>query len=143
MEGVTIYVVMNINGLSYNSLESSTRGIRTIKTIFFANVRPVAFMKQKENNINDNYVTWLFCRFIPHPFWVIFTLVTSLSNCWNCFVWLRITDEGLVPEMRIWSMLLSESHLKYCIRLWRSVFSYFNYLASVTTCGPMSPWGHI
>ena len=30
----------------------------------------------------------------------------------NYFVWLRITDEGSVPEMRIWSILLIESDLK-------------------------------
>ena len=26
------------------------------------------------------------------------TFVTSLFNFLNCFVWLRITDEGLVPK---------------------------------------------
>ena len=40
------------------------------------------------------------------------TFVTSLLNFLNYFVWLRITDEGSVPEMRIWSMLLMESNLK-------------------------------
>ena len=30
----------------------------------------------------------------------------SLSNFWNYFVWLRITNEGSVPEMRTWSILL-------------------------------------
>ena len=29
------------------------------------------------------------------------TFVTSLFNFLNYFVWLRITDEGSVPEMRI------------------------------------------
>ena len=29
------------------------------------------------------------------------------------FVWLKITDEGSVPEMRIWSILLIESDLKW------------------------------
>ena len=36
--------------------------------------------------------------------------------------WLRITDEGLVPEMRIWSILLIISGLKWCIHLSRSLF---------------------
>ena len=29
------------------------------------------------------------------------------------FFWLRITDEGSVPEMRIWSILLIRSDLKW------------------------------
>ena len=33
------------------------------------------------------------------------------------FVWLRITDEGPVPEIRIWSILLIKSDLKWCIHL--------------------------
>ena len=33
------------------------------------------------------------------------TFVTSLFKFLNYFVWLRITDEGSVPEMRIWSIL--------------------------------------
>ena len=28
---------------------------------------------------------------------------------WNYFIWLRITDEGSVPDMRIWSILLIQS----------------------------------
>ena len=37
---------------------------------------------------------------------------TSLFNVLNYFAWLRITDEGLVPEMRIWSILLIKCHIK-------------------------------
>ena len=33
------------------------------------------------------------------------TFVRSLFNFLNYFVWLRITDEGSVPDMRIWSIL--------------------------------------
>ena len=40
------------------------------------------------------------------------------------FLWLRITDEGSVPEMRIWSILLIKSDLKWCIHLDRSIFLY-------------------
>ena len=43
----------------------------------------------------------------------------------NYFVWLRIADEGSVPEMRIWSILLIKSDLKWCIHLSRSLFLYF------------------
>ena len=45
------------------------------------------------------------------------TFVTSLFNILNYFVWLRITDEGYVSEMRIWSVLLMKSDLKWCIHL--------------------------
>ena len=43
-------------------------------------------------------------------------------NFLNYFLWLRITDEGLVPEMRIWSILLIKSDLKWCIHVSRSLF---------------------
>ena len=42
----------------------------------------------------------------------------------NYFVWPRITDEGSVPEMRIWSILLIKSDLKWCIHVSRSLFLY-------------------
>ena len=68
---------------------------------------------------------------------------TSLFLFLNYFVWLRITDEGSVPEMRIWSILLIKSVLKWCIHLSRRLFSYLNYLVSVTAGGPESPRGHM
>ena len=37
------------------------------------------------------------------------TFGISLSNFWNCCVWLRITDEGSVIEMRIWPILWIKS----------------------------------
>ena len=40
------------------------------------------------------------------------TFVTSLSNFWNYCSWLRITDEGSIPEMLIWSIL----HLSFCLK---------------------------
>ena len=46
----------------------------------------------------------------------------TLSNFWNYFVWLRITDENSVPEMCILSILLIQSDLKWCILLSRSLF---------------------
>ena len=45
------------------------------------------------------------------------TFWASICNVWNYFIWLRITDEGSVPEIRIWSMLLIKSDLKWCIHL--------------------------
>ena len=53
------------------------------------------------------------------------TFVTSLFNFLNYFVWVRITDEGSVPEMRIWSILLMKSDLKRCIHF--DLFLYFNH----------------
>ena len=55
------------------------------------------------------------------------------------FVWPRITDEGPLPEMRIWSILLIKSELKWCIHLSRNL--YFNYLVSDTAGGLISPRG--
>ena len=43
------------------------------------------------------------------------------------FLWLKITDEGLLPEMRIWSILLIYSDLKWCIHRSKSLFSYYTY----------------
>ena len=40
-------------------------------------------------------------------------------------VWLRITDEGSVPKMRIWSISLIKYDLKWCLHLSRSLL--FNY----------------
>ena len=42
----------------------------------------------------------------------------------NYFVWLRITDEGSVPKMSIWSILSIKFDLKWCMHLSRSLFSY-------------------
>ena len=68
------------------------------------------------------------------------TFVTSLFNFLNYFVWLRITDEGSVTEMRIWSILLMKYDLNWCIHL--DLFLYFNHfthLVSVAAGGPESP----
>ena len=43
---------------------------------------------------------------IPISYSIFGTFRISLSNFWNYFVRLMITDEGSVPEMRIWSILL-------------------------------------
>ena len=53
------------------------------------------------------------------------TFWTSLSNFWNYpLFWLKITDEGSVPEMPILSILLIKSALKSCIHLSWSPFLY-------------------
>ena len=53
------------------------------------------------------------------------------------------TEMSSLPEMRIWSILLIQSDLKWCIHLSRSLFLYFNYLVSVTAGGPVRPRGHM
>ena len=85
--------------------------------------------------------------------WVYYTIPFGLSvfrdflalfcNFFNYFRWLRITDEGWIPEMRIRSILLIKSDLKWYIHLSRSLYLYFNYLVSVTAGGPRSPRGHM
>ena len=82
--------------------------------------------------------------------WVYYTIPFGLSFFryffalfFNNFLWLRITDEGSIPEMRIWSILLIKSDLKWCIHLSRSLYLYFNYLLSVTAGGTRSPRGHM
>ena len=70
-----------------------------------------------------------FVGLLHHPFWlqrVLALFGTLPTNIWDYFVSLRITDEGLVPEMCIWSMLLSKFDWKWCIHvhLSRSIFLY-------------------
>ena len=67
---------------------------------------------------------------LHHPFWLrlVFRRFWGINfqPFVNYFVWPRITDEGSVPEMRIWSILLIRSDLKWCIHLSRSLFLYSN-----------------
>ena len=55
----------------------------------------------------------------------LFRHFRAIISCfWNHFVWLRITDEGSLPEIRIWSILFIKSDLKLCIHQSRCLFSY-------------------
>ena len=72
----------------------------------------------------------------------LFTSFLDISRCFafldisRCFafflqlfilyVWLRITDEGSVPEMRIWSISLIYSDKKWCIHLSTSLYLKFS-----------------
>ena len=66
---------------------------------------------------------------LDHPFWLRLVFrhfwASIFQSCINYPVWLRITDEGSVPEMHIWSILLIKSDLNWCIHLSRSLFLYF------------------
>ena len=87
-------------------------------------------------------ILWVYYT-IPFGFSFFRHFLALFFNFYNYFLWLRITDEGSIPEMRIWSILLIKSDLKWCIHLSRSLYLYFNYLVSVTAGGPRSPRGHM
>ena len=67
--------------------------------------------------------------------WVYYTIPFGFSLFWHFLVvtfqlfilhvLLRINDEGSVPEMRIWSISLIYSDLKWCIHLRRSLYLNF------------------
>ena len=71
--------------------------------------------------LTEIIISWVYYT-IPNGFSLFRHFSASLINFLNYFVWLRITDEGLVPEMRIWFILLIKSDLKWCIHLSRSLF---------------------
>ena len=77
-------------------------------------------------------VSWLLN--FEHPSVLFFCFECRHWNVWNHFVWLRITDEGSLTEMRILSILLIKSVWKCCIRL----FS-FSHSADNGFLG-FSPW---
>ena len=68
-------------------------------------------------------------------FWIYYTILFGFSvishffrityQLLNYYVLLRITDEGSVPEMRTWYILLIKSDLKWCMNLSSSLFSYW------------------
>ena len=61
-------------------------------------------------------IVWVYYT-IPFGFSLFRYFLAPLIIFLNYFVWLRITGEGSVPEMRIWSILLIKSDLKWCIHL--------------------------
>ena len=72
-------------------------------------------------------------------------------NFLNYFLWLRITDEGSVPEMRMMVHIINVIRFKIVYTSWslfifqplHSLGEYFTHLVSVTAGGPESPWGHM
>ena len=63
---------------------------------------------------------------LHHPFWLklLLALFGIIFQLFNYFFGLRIIDEGSIPEMRIWSIVLIKSDLKWCIHLSRSLYLY-------------------
>ena len=70
---------------------------------------------------------------LHHPF--LLPLVLAFSNhgfqLLNYFVLPRIIDEGSLPEMRIWSILLIKSDLKWCIHLSICLFTFNRYKTEI------------
>ena len=59
-------------------------------------------------------------------------------------LWLMITDDGSLPEMRIWSILLIKSDLIWCIHLSGSLFFLFQLLGECHCCWTSeSPKAHV
>ena len=71
--------------------------------------------------LTEIVVLWVCCT-IPFGFSLFWHFWAWIFRFWNYSVWLRIADEGSVPEVRIWSILLIKSDLKWCIHLSRSLF---------------------
>ena len=66
--------------------------INSALVIVLVSKEPRLVWSKKKQNDNDE---------VRNVFWQFFGIT---SHILNYFVWLRITDEGLVPEMRIWSI---------------------------------------
>ena len=90
--------------------------------------------------LTEIVILWVYYT-IPLGFTLIWHFWSITLQFWRHFHWLRITDEGSVTELRIWSILIIETDLKWCVHLSRRLFTYFNYLLSVTAGGPRSPQG--
>ena len=89
-------------------------------------------------------ILWIYYT-IPFGFTLFWHFYSYIFNLLNYFLWLRITDECSVPEMRIWSISLIKSDLKWCIHLRRSLFYNFNYLLGECHCWwtKESPRAHV
>ena len=90
--------------------------LRLIRRVLRASKRSVL-------KLTDIVILWVYYT-IPFGFtWIWHFCVITLQFL-NYFRWLRITDVGSVPEMRIWSIFIIESDLKWCIHRITSLFSY-------------------
>ena len=87
-------------------------------------------------------ILWIYYT-IPFGFSLFWHFRAIIFNLWIYSVWLMITDDGSLPEMRIWSLLIIKSDFKWCVYFRRSLYLYFYYLVSVTADGPESPRGHM
>ena len=97
---------------------------------FYSRLRSICSVWRAQNflcfKLIEIVILWVYYT-IPFGFSLYLgTFGCQFSTIYNYFVWLRITDEGSVPEMRIWSIWLIQSDLKWCIHLSISLFLYCN-----------------
>ena len=78
-------------------------------------------------------ILWVYYT-IHFGFTLFWHFKASLFTFLNYIVWLRITDEGWVPEMRIWSILLIKSDSKWCIHWSRSLFLNWYHMSVLLFC---------
>ena len=96
--------------LRYVSVKNSSRKPRAAAASAFTNGRPTdkGFCQIFHPlDVRSRYPVGVTEPFVAST--SLDTVGSSLFNFINCIGWLRITDEGLVPEMRIWSILLIKS----------------------------------
>ena len=73
--------------------------------------------------LTEIVILWVYYT-VPFGFSLFWHSRVNIFYFWNHFIWRRITDEGLLPEMRIWSILLIISDLKWCLHLSRSLLIF-------------------
>ena len=154
------YDMLDLKTKCYPRPKSCIQYSKYINTTFMFLFTELRLSVNSENDRNDNLIhvasTFSVLELIEIVLilWVYYTmplgfilyghfLGASIYNIWNYFVWFTITNEGSVPSMRIWFILLIKSDLKWFIHLSRSILSYFNFLVSVTADGPVSTRGHM
>ena len=98
----TIHVVIHAYNINYGRL-------RLIRSVLRASKFSVL-------KLIEIVILWVFYT-IPFGFSLFRNFRVNIFYFGNHFVWRRITDESLIPEMRIWSILLIKSELKWCIHL--------------------------
>ena len=95
------------------------------KWIFNMSVKGCLTSWRDEHDWNCNFVGFITPSLLA---WACFaTFGASLFNFLNRFLWLSITGEGSVPEMRIWSILLTKSKLKWHIHLRVALTGFMRY----------------
>ena len=73
--------------------------------------------------LTEIVILWVYYT-VPFGFSLFWHSRVNIFYFWNHFIWRRITNEGLLPEIRIWSILLIISDLKWCLHLCSSLFIF-------------------
>ena len=88
--------------------------LRLIRSVFRAS-------KFAALNLIEIVILWVYYT-IPFCISLFRRILCVTFQLFKLVIWPRITDEGSVPEMCIWSILLIKSDLKWCIHFSRSLF---------------------